>query len=183
MIVYFTRMWSLTPPWVGHAWTCPFTHLTVLAAPARRSGWSVHTATNLITQHSWECTLSQTCFSGVKAPSSGYQQPWTIYELQLGLQLTILLGPQPLFKLMPPRRRLFRAINKICLSWNGGKCILPGSCEYSHICATCHEAHCARDCSATPEDSMFKRSGTAAKRFYWWCSVYHPGVGCWHYDG
>ena len=28
---------------------------------------------------------------------------------------------------------------RICLSWNSGKCMLPGSCEYSHECATCHE--------------------------------------------
>ena len=46
---------------------------------------------------------------------------------------------------------------KICLSWNSGQCMLPGSCEFLHECFTCHEDHMAKDCSLTPPDSMFKR--------------------------
>ena len=109
-----------------------------------------------------ECALSQTCFSGVKAPSSsGYQQPSMSYSSSYNSQHSS--GHSCFSSSHPPLKKAVPC-NKICLSWNGGKCILPGSCEYGHICATCHEAHCARDCSATPEDSMLKRSRTAAKR-------------------
>ena len=37
---------------------------------------------------------------------------------------------------------------KICLSWNSGQCMLPGSCEFLHECFTCHEDHMAKDCSS-----------------------------------
>ena len=57
-----------------------------------------------------------------------------------------------------PFRTLKKApTKKICLSWNSGKCMLPGTCEYHHECATCHAAHRARDCELTPADSVFKR--------------------------
>ena len=46
---------------------------------------------------------------------------------------------------------------RICLSWNGGQCMLPGSCEFLHECHTCHEDHMAKDCPLTPADSMFRR--------------------------
>ena len=46
---------------------------------------------------------------------------------------------------------------RICLSWNSGQCMLPGTCEFLHECHTCHEDHMAKDCSLTPGDSMFKR--------------------------
>lgn len=108
-----------------------------------------------------ECALSQTCFSGVKVPSSSYQQPSMSYSS--GFNSHHSSGHNRFSSSRPPKKGIPRN-KKICLSWNGGKCILPGSCEYSHICATCYEAHRARDCSATPEDSMFKRSGSAAKR-------------------
>ena len=46
---------------------------------------------------------------------------------------------------------------RVCLSWNSGQCMLPGSCTFLHVCATCREPHRARDCQQTPLDSMFKR--------------------------
>lgn len=45
----------------------------------------------------------------------------------------------------------------ICVSWNKGRCIYPGSCRFRHICATCHQQHAARDCTATPSDSEYRR--------------------------
>lgn len=50
-------------------------------------------------------------------------------------------------------------LTKICLSWNSGQCMLPGTCEYLHECHTCHEPdHRARDCPLTSADSIFKRA-------------------------
>ena len=46
---------------------------------------------------------------------------------------------------------------QLCISWNQGACMFPGSCRYRHECGSCGEPHIARDCSMTPEDSIYKR--------------------------
>ena len=56
---------------------------------------------------------------------------------------------------LPPSVKSER--RRVCLSWNSGQCMLPGSCTFLHVCATCREPHRARDCQQTPLDSMFKR--------------------------
>ena len=45
----------------------------------------------------------------------------------------------------------------ICISWNKGRCVYPGTCTYRHVCATCQQLHMARDCMETPVDSEYKR--------------------------
>ena len=45
----------------------------------------------------------------------------------------------------------------ICASWNSGACSYPGRCIYRHVCATCQLRHMAKDCTDTPEDSVYKR--------------------------
>ena len=47
-----------------------------------------------------------------------------------------------------PQRRL-------CLSWNRGKCMYEGACDYAHTCATCSGPHPACDCPAIPAESGF----------------------------
>ena len=50
----------------------------------------------------------------------------------------------------------------ICLSWNRGTCVFPGQCSYRHVCATCQsQNHKAKDCSRTPETSIYKRNNTS----------------------
>ena len=45
----------------------------------------------------------------------------------------------------------------VCVSWNQGHCVAPGPvCRYKHICGLCREDHAARDCSLTPEESIFR---------------------------
>lgn len=51
-----------------------------------------------------------------------------------------------------------RANRPICMSWNSGVCIYPGSCSFCHLRATCGLRHRARDYPDTPEDSHFKRN-------------------------
>ena len=51
-----------------------------------------------------------------------------------------------------------RTNRPICMSWNSGACIYPGSCSFRHLRATCGLRHRARDCPDTPEDSHFKRN-------------------------
>ena len=69
----------------------------------------------------------------------------------------------------PPKRLGFQrpqagsSQKRICLSWNRGKCLFPGDCNYLHICATCRDQHPARDCSQTPPDSGFRQSRPAPK--------------------
>ena len=46
---------------------------------------------------------------------------------------------------------------RICLSWNRGKCLYEGACNYSHTCATCGAPHQAKGCSLTPPDSGFRQ--------------------------
>ena len=95
--------------------------------------WSAHYAM------SWTTEL-------MTAPCSGIPIPWQ--------------RPQPIL----PRICLVGNLSArkstctwICLSWNSGHCMLPGTCEFSHECHTCHEDHMAKDCSLTPADSMFRR--------------------------
>ena len=56
------------------------------------------------------------------------------------------------------------ASTRLCLSWNKGRCIFPGSCSFRHVCATCRLNHKACDCPVTPADSPYKR-GPAPKQF------------------
>ena len=48
---------------------------------------------------------------------------------------------------------------RLCISWNRGECIFPeGECRYFHECPTCKVTdHRARDCSKTPETSIYKK--------------------------
>ena len=52
---------------------------------------------------------------------------------------------------------------RICLSWNRGKCMFPGACNYLHFCATCRENHPARECPQTPMDSPFRQGRPGTK--------------------
>ena len=31
----------------------------------------------------------------------------------------------------------------ICVSWNKGRCVYPGTCTFRHVCVTCHQNHMA----------------------------------------
>ena len=56
-----------------------------------------------------------------------------------------------------PRRSTPSPDTQLCISWNQGACMLPGSCRYKHVYATCSDPHRARDCDLTPADSLYKR--------------------------
>ena len=60
----------------------------------------------------------------------------------------------PTTQLTTPRRK---SDHNVCISWNRGSCIFPGTCVYKHVCATCHLSHKARDCSNTPHTSICKQ--------------------------
>ena len=64
--------------------------------------------------------------------------------------------PRPPITSTPTTRR--RSEN-ICMSWNRGSCIFPGKCAYRHVCATCQQAHKAKDCPRTPEAAPQKPTG------------------------
>ena len=57
-------------------------------------------------------------------------------------------------------------LERICTSWNKGRCAYPGTCSFRHKCATCRlYGHKARDCKDTPETSEYKQgSGSAGRR-------------------
>ena len=64
--------------------------------------------------------------------------------------------PAPVTGPRTPFRRRPETLAGICVSWNKGRCRLPGSCHFKHICATCHQPHMARDCGSTPSWSEYK---------------------------
>ena len=68
----------------------------------------------------------------------------------------------PRFRTQPPRRP--ESLQRICVSWNKGSCVYPGTCSFQHICATCHQRHMAKDCGSTPSDSEYKRNFHALGR-------------------
>ena len=78
-------------------------------------------------------------------------------------RLPFPLPPTQLHQLLPTQMRQFLPAYDqrpvlICISWNKGKCILPGSCAFRHICAVCRTAdHMVRDCDQVPADSPYKR--------------------------
>ena len=48
-------------------------------------------------------------------------------------------------------------LERICSSWNKGRCVFPGSCRFRHVCATCRrKGHRAKECKETPADSPYK---------------------------
>ena len=83
----------------------------------------------------------------------------TLAPLQLPMQTQ-----STQFKQRPTPVRRPESLLHICVSWNKGYCTYPGMCTYKHICATCQEAHKARDCVLTPEDSEYKRAGRLPHR-------------------
>ena len=59
----------------------------------------------------------------------------------------------------PPTRRtvpggLIQPAKRICLSWNKGRCMFPGSCNYQHICTSCREPHPQKDCPHYPQATI-----------------------------
>ena len=58
-------------------------------------------------------------------------------------QLVLPTNVRPQARLLP--RRSGRQA-PICMSWNEGSCVFPGTCTYHHICSVCHNPHRARDC-------------------------------------
>ena len=64
-----------------------------------------------------------------------------------------------------PARRP-ESLQYICVSWNKGACVYPGTCTYKHVCATCQLWHRARDCPDTPEGSPYKPAGRKPKPLF-----------------
>ena len=59
----------------------------------------------------------------------------------------------------PAAKRVVRpeTLERICTSWNKGRCAFPGSCRFRHVCATCRsKGHRAKECDDTPADSQYK---------------------------
>ena len=83
-----------------------------------------------------QCALSYTQPQG---PARGGDQP----DWQSG-------SSQP-----PPRLRW----DRICASWNSGRCLFPGTCKFRHVCLTCYQPHRAKDYMATPVLSDSKQAG------------------------
>ena len=52
---------------------------------------------------------------------------------------------------------------RICISWNRGACVYPGTCAFQHICATCQRPHRARECPENPAGSLYKRSSAVPR--------------------
>ena len=71
------------------------------------------------------------------------------------VRLTSNNDPQRARRPMQIRRRP-ESLLQICVSWNNGLCVYPGTCTYKHICATCQADHKAKDCPDTPEGSEYK---------------------------
>ena len=59
-------------------------------------------------------------------------------------------------------KRKLEASSRLCLSWNKGRCIFPGTCVFRHVCAVCRLNHRACDCPDTPADSTFKRGSSSS---------------------
>ena len=78
-------------------------------------------------------------------------------------QLQQLHLPPPSRSASPPAsKRVVRpeTLERICSSWNKGRCAFPGTCRFRHVCAVCkRKGHRARDCEETPPDSLYKTTG------------------------
>ena len=77
--------------------------------------------------------------------------------------LASLQSPQPppssVPASLPLGKRVTRpeTLERICSSWNKGRCVFPGSCRFRHVCATCRrKGHRAKDCEETPAESHYK---------------------------
>ena len=44
----------------------------------------------------------------------------------------------------PSKKHPSVAAHSLCISWNRGRCVYPGSCTYRHVCSVCFRAHPAR---------------------------------------
>ena len=65
-----------------------------------------------------------------------------------------------------PMRRAARpeTLERICVSWNRGRCSFP-ACLFCHVCVTCRRrGHRARECVETPTDSPYKSSPPSAPK-------------------
>ena len=89
--------------------------------------------------------------------------------LQSLQQPTSLPQPSEAGPVRPCQSRSARrpeSLQYICVSWNKGACVCPGTCTYKHICATCQLQHRARDCPDTPEGSPHKPTGRKPKPLF-----------------
>lgn len=54
-------------------------------------------------------------------------------------------------------------LERICSSWNKGRCAFPGSCRFRHVCATCRrKGHRAKECEETSADSPYKTASPSS---------------------
>ena len=88
-----------------------------------------------------------------------YLQPPTSQSSAAMSSPSLSNPPTTSFRPQAHYRRRPESLASICVSWNKGWCRYPGTCNYQHICATCHQNHRARECAATPVDSDYKKVG------------------------
>ena len=60
-----------------------------------------------------------------------------------------------------PRQRP-ETLQRICVSWNKGRCVFQENCTFQHICAVCYQRHRACDCLDTPAESEYRRNRRSA---------------------
>ena len=83
--------------------------------------------------------------------------PWlTSREHQQDQALNRVLGPQPNLESSSgdARNLLLGSVPRGTIK---STCLFPGTCNYLHVCASCHQHHKARDWTQTPEDLEYKR--------------------------
>jgi hypothetical protein len=65
-----------------------------------------------------------------------------------------------------PVRRAARpeTLERICVSWNRGRCSFP-NCSFRHVCATCkRRGHRAKECDETPANSSYRLTPLTSPR-------------------
>ena len=88
-----------------------------------------------------------------------FQAPPSQRPPQQGHVAAVAQPPQYSASVLPTPKRTVRpeTLERISVSWNKGCCVFPGSCQFRHVCASCRKrGHRARDCSETPEGSVYK---------------------------
>ena len=82
-----------------------------------------------------------------------FQAPPSQCLTQQGHVAAVAQQPQYSASLLPAPKWTVRleTLERICVSWNKGRCVFPGACQFRHVCASCRKCgHRAQDCSETP---------------------------------
>ena len=103
-------------------------------------------------------SLQQGTFCNLYQEVDHPKEECALQSVQGNTPLSSKVPSQPSSHQSPSHKMRLETLERICTSWNKGRCAYLGTCTFKHKCATCRRfGHRARDCVDTTISSEYKQ--------------------------